>query len=162
MVEPVETTPERRRKAERKPKPPRPPRARPVVSPWLAAGLVGLVVGAAGTALTYAGLLGCEVMRGTGSCGGPGLFLLVAILVLMVLGGAVLLKLFGLSEPNGTSFLAVGVTTVVLLVTLMESLFSAWMFVAVPVVSAASYLLAEWVTTRFVEPAEAEPGVDVR
>lgn len=160
VVEPVETTPTPRRKAERKRE--RQPRSRPVISPWLAAGVVGLVVGAAGTALTYAALRGCEVVRGTESCGGPGLFVLVAILILMVLGGAVLLKLLGLSEPNGTSFLAIGVTTVVLLVALMESLFSPWMFLAVPVICAASYVLAEWVTTRFVEPTEHEPGVDVR
>jgi hypothetical protein len=40
--------------------------------------------------------------------------------------------------------------------------FSATMFVAVPVVGAGAYAVAVWVTTRFVEQADDGPGVDVR
>jgi hypothetical protein len=134
----------------------------PHASAQLAAVFTGVLVGLFGAGLTYASLQGCEAVRGTTSCGGPGLFLLVAILVLMVLLGGLLLALFKVSDARSTSFLAVGVTTVVVLVTLMEELFSPWMFLVVPVISAASFSLARWVTTRFVEPAESGPTHDVR
>ena len=119
-------------------------------------------VGLVGAGLTWAALQGCEALRGTDSCGGPGLLVLVAILALMVVAGALLLKALRVSEPNATSFLGVGLMTVIVLVTLMESLFSAWMFLAVPVLTALSYLGAQWVSTRFVDTEEPSPGVDVR
>jgi len=120
------------------------------------------VVGIVGTGLTWAALQGCEALRGTDSCGGPGLLVLVAILALMVVAGALLLKALRVTEPNATSFLGVGLMTVIVLVTLMETLFSAWMFLAVPVLTALSYLAAQWVSTRFVDTEGASPGVDVR
>lgn len=140
----------------------RAPRTRPALSPGAASLLVGAVVGAVGTGLTWAALQGCEALRGTDSCGGPGLLVLVAILTLMVIAGALLLKALRVTEPNATSFLGVGLMTVIVLVALMESLFSAWMFLAVPVLSALSYLAAQWVSTRFVDTEKAPPGVDVR
>lgn len=161
--EPVSTGGQRRaeRRAERQ-APRRVRRERPALPATVAAVLTGLVVGLGGAVLTYGGLQGCELLRGTDSCGGPGLLLLVAILVVMVLAGATLLAWLGVSEPRGTSFLGVGITAVVAMVALLEALFSPWMFVAVPVLAAAAYLLAEWVTTRFVEERDDGPGVDVR
>ena len=140
----------------------RTPRTRPVLSPGAAALVAGAVVGAGGTALTWGALQGCEALRGTDSCGGPGLLVLVAILALMVVGGALLLKTLQVAEAKGTSFLGVGLMTVIVLVALMESLFSAWMFLAIPVLTALSYLAAQWVSTRFVDVEESSPGVDVR
>ena len=165
--EPV-PAPEPKRRAGRPPKPPRPARparaARtgPLMPVPVAAVLTGLLVGLAGTALTYVSLRGCEMLKGTESCGAPGLGLLVVIVVLMMLGGALVLKLLGVSDARGTSFLAIGLMCVVVLVTLMEDLFSAWMFIAVPLICAASYAVAHWVTTQFVEAADDRPHVDVR
>jgi hypothetical protein len=150
---------EPRRRAKRADKP---ARTGPVMTPPVAAALVGLVVGAAGTALTWASLAGCEMLRGTESCGGSGLLVLVAILVLMVLAGALLLKALRIADNSSTSFLGTGLMTVVVLVTLMENLFSAWMFVVVPMVCAVSFAIAQWVTTRFVASEDTGPGVDVR
>ncbi len=116
-----------------------------------AAAATGGVVGAVGTVLTYLTMAGCEAVRGTSSCGGPGLLLLVAILALMVLLGAAILKGFEVAEPGSTSFLAVGVIAVIVLVVLLDSVFSGWMFLVVPMVAAASYALAHLVTTRFAE-----------
>lgn len=140
----------------------RAPRARPVLPAGAATLVTGVVVGAVGTGLTWAALQGCEALRGTDSCGGPGLLVLIAILSLMVVLGALLLKALRVPEPNATSFLGVGLMAVIVLVTLMESLFSAWMFLAVPVLTALSYLAAQWVSTRFVDTEEPSPGVDVR
>ena len=113
--------------------------------------------------LTYLSLRGCEAVRGTETCGGPGIFLLVAILALMVLLGGVLLAVLHVSEPRGTSLLAVGVLAVVVLLVPQDALFSAWTFLAVPVVGAAAYALARWVTHLHVEtPPERGPAHDVR
>jgi hypothetical protein len=149
-------------KAARTPKPQRAARTGPVVAAPVAAVLTGLVVGLAGTALTYVSLRGCEMLKGTESCGAPGLGVLAVIVILMVLGGGILLGALKVSDPRGTSFLAVGLMSVVVLVTLMEELFSAWMFVAIPLICAVSYAVAHWVTTRFVETADDRPHVDVR
>ncbi len=101
---------------------------------WVAALVTGIVVGLFGVALTALSLRGCEAVRGTQSCGGPGAFLLVVILVLMVLLGGVVLAALGVSESGSTSFLAVGVLCVVVLLVLADRLFTAWMFVVVPLV----------------------------
>lgn len=140
----------------------RPPRTRSLLSPGAASMVAGALVGIVGTGLTWAALRGCEALRGTDSCGGSGLLVLVAILALMVVAGALLLKAMRVSEPNATSFLGIGLMTVILLVTLMESLFSVWMFLAVPVLTALSYLAAQWVSTRFVDTEKSSPGVDIR
>ncbi len=135
----------------------------PAIPGALVAVITGLVVGMLGTALTYLAMAGCESVRGTSTCGGPGFFLLVAILSLMILGGALLLKAWQVSDPGSTSFLAVGLVAVIVLLTLIDVAFSAWMFVAVPMVSAASYVLSRWVTTRFVdEDGQGPPPDDVR
>ena len=144
----------------------RAPRARrtgPPIPPSVAALLTGLVVGLVGALLTYGGLRGCELARGTDSCDdGPGGLLLLAILVVMVLAGGGLLAWFLVPDPRSTSFLAVGLTAVAAVLALLETLFSAWMFVVVPLMSAAAYLLAWWVSSRFVEQLDDGPGVDVR
>jgi hypothetical protein len=136
----------------------------PALSGRVASVVTGLLVGLLGAALTFGSLRGCEALRGTESCGGgPGLLLLVAILIVMVLAGAVVLGLLGVAEPRSTSFLAVGVLCVVALVTLMEQVFSPWMFLVVPVLSALCFLLSHWVSTAFVDPGpERGPEHDVR
>lgn len=148
-----EPAPEPRRRA---------PRTTPVLPAPVAAVLTGLAVGLLGTALTYVSLRGCEMLKGTESCGAPGLGVLVVIIIAMMLGGAVVLKLLGIPDSRGTSFLAVGLMCVVVLVTLMENLFSVWMFVAIPLICAVSYVVAHWVTTRFVETVDDRPHLDVR
>ena len=148
-------------------RPPRAARRRRTELPTLPGGVAALVTGAlvglAGALLTYLSLRGCETVRGTETCGGPGIFLLVAILALMVLLGGVLLAVLHVSEPRGTSLLAVGVLAVVVLLVPQDALFSAWTFLAVPVVGAAAYALARWVTHLHVEtPPERGPAHDVR
>lgn len=122
----------------------------PSVPGPVAAGLTGLVVGAGGAAATYAAMSACEAVRGVSTCGGgPGFLVLVAIVVLMVLAGALLLRLLGVSAGVSTSFLAVGIVTVLAMLLLLDVIFSAWMFLVVPLLSGAAYLLSHGVTTRF-------------
>jgi hypothetical protein len=80
----------------------------------------------------------------------------------MVLFGAVLLRRMRVSEPGGTSFLAVGIVCVLVMVGLLDVVFSQWMFVAMPALGAAAYVVAHWVTTRFVDVSQQGPGHDVR
>jgi hypothetical protein len=148
---------------------PAPARARraartgPVLPVPVAAAVVGLVVGLVGTGLTYGGLRACDVLRGTESCGGgPGLLLLVAILVVMALLGAVLLALLRVPDAKSLSALGTGIVCVIALVGLLEVVLEAWMFVVVPFVAAVAYALAAWVTTRVVEQVDDGPRVDVR
>jgi len=136
--------------------------ALPDLDPRLAALLTGLVVGVVGCLLTYLGLRGCELLRGTSSCGGPGLFVLVAILALMVVTGAVLLAAWKIGEPVATSLLGVGITTVVGMLVLLDVIFSGWMFLVVPALTTAGFGAAHWVTTRFVDQPERGPEIDVR
>ncbi len=120
----------------------------PTIPAVVAVALTGLVVGLAGTALTFGGLEGCRVVRGTSSCGGSGLLLLVAIVAVMALIGAALLGTLGVPEARSTSALGVGIICVVAMVALLDVVFSGAMFLAVPVLGAVAYLLAHWVTTR--------------
>lgn len=154
--------PEPRRRAEkparpsrvsREERPPREPRP-PLVTGLPAAAVTGAVVGLISVGLTYLGLKGCDAVQGTESCGGPGFFILVAIMVLMVVTGGALLKMFQVVDPGSTSFLAVGLAIVITLLFLIDQIFEWWMVIVIPVVFIATYALSHWVTVRFIEPAE--------
>ena len=138
------------------PKPPKPPREGPIVPGRVAAAIAGLLVGAVIVGLTTASFELCSRIQGTNSCGGPGIFLLLAILVLAVVLGTVVLRLCEVPEPGSTSFLAVGLTSVVALLFLIDQLFEWWMIIVIPLVSVAAFLLSHWVTTTFVEPAKTD------
>lgn len=141
----------------------RPRRGLPTLPAPLAALLGGLVVGAVGAGLTWVSLTGCDAIRGTESCGGAGVLVILVILVLMVLLGGLVLALLHLNDAKATSVLAVGVLFVVVLLTPQDALFSPWMFLVVPLVSGAAFVLAHWVTATFVEPQpEKGPAHDVR
>ena len=134
------------------PSEPGPPR-----EPWLtgrpAALLVGLIVGGLIVAATAGSLRICTEVKGTSSCGGQGFFVLLAILVVAVLVGSTLLRLAHVAEPGSTSFLAVGLLSIATLLFLVGSIFEWWMAVVIPLVSVATFLLAHWVTSTYVDPA---------
>jgi hypothetical protein len=139
---------------------PRPSAANlPPLSGYVAAAVTGVVIGLMMVALTAGSLETCEVVRGTSSCGGAGIWFLIAILVAMILLGGSLLRLFGVPDPGSSSFLAVGLVAVIALLFLIEVILSWWMVLVIPAVSAATYVLSHWVTTAFVEPAkERDPS----
>lgn len=128
--------------------------ALPAIGGMAAAIITGVLVGVITVGLTWASLNLCEIVKGTSSCGGPGLLLLVAILVAMVLLGAVLLRAFGVTDPGSTSFLAVGLLAVVALLFLVDVLFNWWMIIVIPACAVATFALSHWVTTAFIEPAK--------
>ena len=124
----------------------------------VAAAIAGLLVAAVILGLTTASFSLCERLQGTDSCGGPGFFLLVAILILAVVVGSLVLRLCQVPEPGSTSFLAVGLTSVIALLFLVDRSSSWWMLIAIPLVSIATFLLSHWVTATFVDP-EPEVGL---
>jgi hypothetical protein len=132
----------------------------PLVTGRVAAALAGLLVGALIVGLTAASFELCSWIQGTNSCGGPGIFLLLAILVLAVVLGSVVLRVCQVPEPGSTSFLAVGLTSVVALLFLVDALFEWWMVIVIPLVSVATFLLSHWVTATFVEPAKPVGVID--
>jgi hypothetical protein len=135
-------------------------RAMPAVSGRVAAALAGLLAGAVIVGLTSASFELCSRIQGTNSCGGPGIFLLVAILVIAVVLGTVVLRLLKVPEPGSTSFLAVGLTSVIALLFLVDLLFEWWMVIVIPLVSVATFVFSHWVTATFVEPAKPVSVVD--
>lgn len=112
---------------------------------------VGALIGILGVLLTFASLKFCELVRGTDSCGGPGVFLLLATLIVMTYVGAWLLRGFGIDDPGSTSFLAVALLVVVTMVFLLSWIYSWWMILVVPPVSMAMFALSWWVTSSFVD-----------
>jgi hypothetical protein len=118
----------------------------------IAAVVTGLVIGLLAVGLVFGSLRVCEAARGTASCGGgPGLLLLVAVLVLLTYLGSWLLRGFGLRDPGSTSFLAVALLAVAAMLFLIEVLTTAWMVVVIPLVAAGAYALSHWVTTALVD-----------
>lgn len=145
-------------KEPRAPKEPRPPRDLSLPG-WLqgrvAATLTGLLVGLFIVAATVLALQGCTAVRGTPSCGGgPGFFLLVAILLLGILLGAALLRLADVPSAGSTSFLAVGLTSVLSVLVLVDHLLDWWMIIAIPLISIATFVLSHWVSTTFAETTD--------
>ena len=126
----------------------------PLLTGYPASAVTGLIVGALMVGLTVAVLRGCEAIRGTSTCGGPGLLLLVIILVILVIVGQALLKAFQVPDPGSTSFLAVGLMAVVALLFLIDVILDWQMIIVIPLVGVATFLLSHWVTTAFVEPAD--------
>ena len=137
-----ELAPEPRRKAKRE----RGPGGMP------SAVLSGLVVGLGIVGLTWASLRSCEQVQGTSSCGDVGYPMLALILVVMVVVGWLLLKVLRVRDPASTSFLGTGLAVVIALLVLVDHLMDRSMVVVVPLICAATFGVAHWVTRTFIEP----------
>lgn len=125
------------------------------LSAWLAVTLTGVVCGLVGVALTRGAARGCDAVRGVGNCGGFGLVAFLGILAAGALVGTVLLRLWRVPDAGSTSALAVGVTTVATLVFLLGALESVWMVLVIPLLTAASFAFAWWITAHFAEAGAA-------
>ena len=114
----------------------------------------GLVVGVAMVALMWSSLRACEQVQGTSSCGTAGYPMLLVVLVAAVVLGGLLLRLLHAPDPMSTSFLGVGLATVLALLFLVDVLDQTPAVVIVPVLTAACFAAAHWVTTTFIEPGD--------
>jgi hypothetical protein len=118
----------------------------------LVAPLTGAIAGLALVGLTSAGLHLCSAMRGTSSCGKPGIVLLLVITVAVILLGSLLLRLADVDTHGSTSFLGVGLLGVLLMLALTPALHAWWIVMAVPLLAMATFLAAWWLTTTYSEP----------
>ncbi|WP_127479239.1 hypothetical protein [Nocardioides pantholopis] len=132
---------------------PGPRAARLQLAGMAAVVVTGVLVGLGTIGLTAGGLRGCEAARGTASCGGAGVPLLVVILAAGVVLGGWLLQTFAVPDPVSTSVLAVGLLAVLTLLFLVDHLTAWWAVLVIPAVAALSYTVSHWVTTSAAEPA---------
>ena len=120
----------------------------------LAALVTGALVGLVVVGLTTLSLRVCSSVRGTSSCGKPGILLLLAITVVAVFLGSLLLRASGVAAHGSTSFLGVGLLVVLILLALLPVLDEWWVVIVVPLVAMLTYLASWWITTTYVEPGE--------
>ena len=132
---------------------PREPRVSfPALPPLAAAAITGAVVGGLAVLLTWLSTTACDAVRGTSSCGGgPGFLILVAMLVVLAYAGALLLGALGVPEAGSTSVLAVGITAVLVMLFLLDSIDDGWMVIAIPVVAVLAFIASWWITNAVVE-----------
>ena len=124
-----------------------------------AAAVTGVVVGALAVLLTWLAVSSCDVVRGTKSCGGgPGFLILLAVLLVLAYSGGWLLARFGVPDAKSTSFLAVGVMAVIVMLFLLDAIYDWWMVIAIPVVSVTAFIGSWWVTQSVVD----DDNVDTR
>lgn len=141
----------------RLPKPTRRPRQRvqlPPVNPHLAAAVTGLLVGGWLVLSTFTTLRMCESVRGASACGGPGLLLLLVIVAGGIALGAILLSSFKIRSAASTSFLAVALVAVLVMVFLAGSLDQWWTIPVVAVLTIGAFSLSHWITTTYIDPED--------
>jgi len=126
----------------------------PSVDGHVVAGLTGLVVGAFLVLAAAGSLRMCESLRGTSSCGGSGIPLLAAIVLVGWLLGVGLLRWGRVDSPSSISFLAVALVSVLTVLFLLGGLDDWSGVVVVLVLTVAAYLLSHWVTTSYLDPRD--------
>ena len=124
------------------------------VGPAPAAVVTGALVGLLGVGLGWLGLRGCSALRGTSSCGDPGLLVLIAIAVVMGIVGQVLLRAWHVPAAGSTSFLGVALTAVVAVLFSLGSYDGVFTVVALPVVAALTFAVARWLTASNTSPGD--------
>ena len=113
--------------------------------------LVGVAAGLVLVGLTWSSLRACEELQGTSSCGNAGYPMLVLAVVAAVLAGVGLLRLVRAPDPVTTSLLGVGLAAVLALLLLVDRLDRPAMIVVIPLICAATFAAARWLTTTFDE-----------
>ena len=170
-VEPPSAKPAKARKPPREPKTPKaprqakeprtpkPPRQRSFTSPqwlpgYLAATGVGALCGGLTVLLAWATSEGCAAVRGVGTCGGFGVFALVAILGIDVLIATALLRVCRVTDPATTAMLGVGLVAVLAMVFFLGETQSFAMVYVIPILMAATFAFSWWITKAIAQRAE--------
>lgn len=109
----------------------------------LAAAVVGLVVGLLGVGLVWLGGRGCEAANGRPSCGGIGLLMLVLIVAAAIVLGMLLLRLLAVDNPGLVAFLGVVLPLIVIMLFLMDHIFSGWMVLAIPLLCLVCFAVSQ-------------------
>jgi len=115
-----------------------------------AAAVSGLAVGLFMVLAIWACEAVSQASRGTTSLGRAGFPLLIAIFILAVVIGALLLRFFDTPSPGSASFLGTGLVAVLAILFLSDRADSAVGAVVVVVLAIASFVLARWVSVRYI------------
>ncbi len=126
----------------------------PHVGALPAAVVTGVLVGLMAVGLTWLALRGCASLRGTSSCGDPGLLGLLAIALVVGLVGRALLRALRVPDSGSTSFLGTALMSVLAMLFLMGSPADPWTVVVLPILGAVTFAVAQWVTSSNTSPGE--------
>jgi hypothetical protein len=127
----------------------------PHLSPYLASVVTGVVVGIVAVLLAALSLRVFEAVRGVSSGGGLwGGLVFAAIAIVCLFAGEALLRGFGTPSARLTSGFAVLLAIIAMLGLFLDLVGGATGLVLVPLIGAASYLLAHWL----VDLAEKSPA----
>jgi hypothetical protein len=122
--------------------------SRPLPAP-VAAAATGLLVGSTSAILVWLGMAGCEAWRDSPSCGGGlGFGMLVAIVVIAWIVGRLLLGFAEVPDASMVSFLGVAAAMIFVMLFLIDETFSVWMWLVMPVLSAATFAGSAWLVRR--------------
>ncbi len=70
---------------------------------------------------------------------------------MLAYAGALLLGALGVPEAGSTSVLAVGITAVLVMLFLLDSIDDGWMVIAIPVVAVLAFVASWWITNAVVD-----------
>jgi hypothetical protein len=119
-------------------------RSRPLPIP-LAAAASGLLVGSVSAGLVWLGMAGCDVWRDSPSCGGGlGVGLLTAAVAMSWIVGRLLLGFADVPDALMVSFLGIAVALIVVMAFLIDETFSVWMWLVMPLLTAATFVASAW------------------
>ena len=119
-------------------------RSRPLPMP-LATAATGLLVGSLSAGLVWLGMAGCDAWRGSPSCGGGlGVGLLTAVVVISGIAGRLLLGFADVPDASMVSFLGIAIAMIVVLLFLIDETFSVWMWLVIPLLTAATFATSAW------------------
>ncbi|MEP6666682.1 MAG: hypothetical protein ABJA81_09565, partial [Nocardioidaceae bacterium] len=110
----------------------------------------------------WTGERGCDAVRGRPSCGGYGLLMLLAILAVCFIIGSLLLRVFGVEDPGVTTFFGVALPLIVILIFLLDYVFSGWMVLALPALAAGCFAVSVILTRALENSAETTYVDDTR
>jgi len=113
----------------------------------VASALTGLLIGLLLVGSVKLALRGCDTLRGTESCGGPGFFLLLAIVIVLMALSTRVLRFLGRQDAGIITLLGVGLAAVISLGLLDDRLLSPWMLLVIPVTSMVTFVGAWWVSS---------------
>jgi hypothetical protein len=109
------------------------------------AAAAGLLVGSTSAALVWLGMAGCDASRGSPSCGGGlGVGMLATVVLISWIVGRLLLGFAAVADAAMASFLGVGLAMIVVLLFLVGETFSVWMWVVLPLLTAATFAGSVW------------------
>ncbi|MGH3470588.1 MAG: hypothetical protein ACRDPG_00900 [Nocardioidaceae bacterium] len=142
----------------------RPPtRTLPFLTDPAVSATVGVGCGLLAVLLVCVSERGCEAVRGRATCGGgAGLSLLVVVVVVTVAAGYLGLKQLHVDSPGLVAFFGVALPLIMVMAFMIDSVFSAWMILILPLLAAVCFALSALLSQALEHAHEAGYMDDAR